>query len=44
MTKVNNLKTICVKKFIDMMHKWVDYFDIKRETLIDLRKEFAFDA
>ena len=27
-----------------MMRKWVESFDIKKDTLVDLRKEFAVDA
>jgi hypothetical protein len=26
------------------MHRWADSFDIKQETLLDLRKEFVVDA
>lgn len=41
MVKVNRERIKCVTKFIDMMHKWADYHQIKEETLVDLRKEFA---
>ena len=44
MTKVNKLKTQSTLKYIDMMHRWADSFDIKQETLLDLRKEFVVDA
>jgi hypothetical protein len=44
MTKVNKLKTQSTLKYIDMMHRWADSFDIKQEILLDLRKEFVVDA
>lgn len=44
MTRVTDLKTECVKKFIEMMRKWAEYHEIKRDTLVDLRKQFAVDS
>jgi hypothetical protein len=44
MTVINRDKTESIRKFISMMEKWADNFDIKKDTLIDLRKQFVVDS
>lgn len=41
---MNNEKTTAIRHFVEMMQKWVQNFEIKEDTLVSLRKEFAFDA
>lgn len=44
MGEVNRAKTEAVKKFISMMQKWVENFEIKEEHLGYLRTQYVIDS
>ena len=41
MQEMNRLKTESIIKFVKMMQKWVENFELKEEHLGSLRKEFV---
>lgn len=44
MQEMNRLKTESIIKFVKMMQKWVENFELKEEHLGSLRKEFVVDS
>ena len=44
MMRVTREKTVAIRKFVNLMQKWVSNFDIKKDTLLDLRKQFVVDS
>ena len=38
---VIEFKTKCIRKFVEMMKKWLGNWDLKQEYLVGLRKQFA---
>jgi len=39
--KITDYKTECIKKYIKMMQKWLENWELKQEYLIGLRNEFV---
>lgn len=44
MRKINRLKTEAIIKFIEMMQKWVQNFEIKEDHFGSLRKDYVISA
>lgn len=42
--KITDFKTECIKKFIKMMQKWLENWELKQEYLVSLRTEFAIES